>query len=694
MASITTPVTVVNQPYDTSGNGGRKLVRLSNGWLVAAMKNGFNTIELYVSKDNGSTWSRLCYSGNTDAQSFTLASRDNFVYLLWANNVSTFAVYFNKIDVPSISAPVDISTSKISIESGPQSAFSGLSLAIAPDGTLHAAWASKNSTYPNSFNIRYAKGTIDGSGNVTWGSVTQISTHNASTANHVNPCVIVLPNGNPVIIHEYQNSSDYRILVSRWNGSTWEGATGTTTSATGTTVYSGGSYAQSSPCPVVDNAGVIHVVWHGKDATHTSVNNVRYSKSTDEGTTWSPMLKITTGGTTERKNASIAVNSSNKLFVHFESGADIAQVSSTDGGASWSASILMHTGANSPSLLADKSLNFSSPLRIFKDSTSVKFSGSWNEAPTLTLTSPTDNQTLNEGNVFSIQGSAGDTDNGNVVTVKFKINGGTARAIASGVSDGSSPISFVKNLTYSNKRLWDGNTDVAGVDLAEGVDHTLTVWAEDDQGGKSAEITRNFRVIWNRPPTISGTDTDLGVISVAPSQTYTVSDPEGQSFTITEYLDGEVLRTFSGVAGQEYTVTIPADKWLRTSLAQHTLKVRATDSAGQFSERTYTFTRTDDRIVFELDEPFLTDAKANRILVTLDAVIPPGASYIVEACNNAFDAQPTWEDVTGPVSAGRGYIFTNETKAAANWGVSIRFTFLKGTATEKILINGFGGAFD
>ncbi len=314
--------------------------------------------------------------------------------------------------------------------------------------------------------------------------------------------------------------------------------------------------------------------------------------------------------------------------------------------------------------------------------------------PTITITSPADNQTLSEGNTLPVQGTAGDTDNGNVVTVKFKINGGTARAIASGVSDGSSPLSFARTLTYSNKRLWDGSTDVAGVDLAEGVDHTLTVWAEDDQGGKSAEITRKFRVIWNRPPTISGTDTDLGVISDPPSLTYSVSDPEGQSFTITEYLDGEVLRTFSGVAGQEYTVTIPTDKWLRTSLAQHTLKVRATDSAGQYSERIYTFTRTDDRIVFELDEPFLTDAKANRILVTLDAVIPSGASYIVEACNNAFDASPTWEDITGPVSAGRGYIFTNETKTAADWGVSIRFTFLKGTATEKILINGFGGAFD
>ncbi|QQE75732.1 DNRLRE domain-containing protein [Brevibacillus composti] len=317
-----------------------------------------------------------------------------------------------------------------------------------------------------------------------------------------------------------------------------------------------------------------------------------------------------------------------------------------------------------------------------------------NNPPTLTLTSPTDNQTLAEGNALPIQGTAADQDVNDNVVIKYQINNGPIRNAGSGVSDGSTPISFARTLTYSGKRLYDGTTDVVGSDLAENVDHFLKVWAEDDQGGKSAEVTRNFRVIWNRPPTISGTDTDLGVISDPPSLTYSVSDPEGQSFTITEYLDGEVLRTFSGVAGQEYTVTIPTDKWLRTSLAQHTLKVRATDSAGQFSERTYTFTRTDDRIVFELDEPFLTDAKANRVLFTLDGVIPTGATLLVEACNNAFDAAPTWEDITGPVSAGRGYVFQNTTKTATDWGINIRVKIMKGTATEPVIINGFGGAFD
>ncbi|UED72164.1 DNRLRE domain-containing protein, partial [Brevibacillus sp. HD3.3A] len=76
-----------------------------------------------------------------------------------------------------------------------------------------------------------------------------------------------------------------------------------------------------------------------------------------------------------------------------------------------------------------------------------------NNTPTLSLTNPTNNQTLAEGSTFPIAGEASDADNGNVVTVKYKINNGTARAIASGVSDGSSPLSFAKTLTYSNKRL-------------------------------------------------------------------------------------------------------------------------------------------------------------------------------------------------------------------------------------------------
>ncbi len=328
-----------------------------------------------------------------------------------------------------------------------------------------------------------------------------------------------------------------------------------------------------------------------------------------------------------------------------------------------------------------------------------------NIQPSLTLTSPTDNQTLSEGAAFIIQGIVQDADSGNVVTVKYKINSGTARAVVSSVSDGSSPISFTRTLTYGNKRLWDGATDIAGADLAEGVDHTLTVWAEDDQGGKSAEITRKFRVIHNRPPAISGQDGDIGTINTPPSLTYTVTDPEGSTFTVTEKINDTVIRTFTGQPGVENTMTIPHDLWLPLEPGvPQTLKIEATDSAGIKSVRTYMFTRAEDRIVFDgldfanlppdLLDKFTTDVPARRILLTPDWTIPPGAVVLVEACNNAFDAQPTWEDVTFHARNNRGYLFLNQQKTADKWGVNFRFTIEKGTATDPIIVKGIGGAFD
>lgn len=324
-----------------------------------------------------------------------------------------------------------------------------------------------------------------------------------------------------------------------------------------------------------------------------------------------------------------------------------------------------------------------------------------NNPPTLSLTSPANNQTLTEGKTYSIGGTATDPDNDDVVTIKYRINNGTARAINSGVSDGSTPIPFTKTLTYRNKRLWDGSTDVVGYDLAEGTNHTLYVWAEDDKGGKSPDTTRTFTVTWNRPPVISGQDIDLGTINTPPSESFSVTDPEGNPFTIEYYLDNVLFDSFAGVDGQTYTVSLTPDQWIRTSLAQHQLKVRAVDNQGAYSDRIFTFTRTDDRIEFTLNYSndnvknfFTTNQKANRILVTMDAVIPTGAVLLVEACNNAYDDQPTWEDITSQVLAKRGYIFTNSTSASGKWGINVRFKITKGTATETVLFNGFGGAFD
>ncbi|WP_277547050.1 Ig-like domain-containing protein [Brevibacillus laterosporus] len=318
-----------------------------------------------------------------------------------------------------------------------------------------------------------------------------------------------------------------------------------------------------------------------------------------------------------------------------------------------------------------------------------------NSNPTLTLSSPTDNQMLTENATLSIRGTASDIDKDNVVTVKYQVNKGTARALQSGVSNGSTPISFAKTLTFRAKRLYDGTTDITSSDLAQDTDYTLTVWAEDDQGGKSTEITRKFRVVHNRPPVISGQNEDLGTFSSVPMKKYTVTEPEGDTFTITEKINGKAIRTFAGTDKTENTLTIPLDMWLRLSLSEaHTLTIEATDSKGLKSTRTFTFRRSADKIAFSLKKPFDTTIATKRILITIDATVPPGADYKVEVCNNALDELPTWEDATNNVKFNRGFIFTNKEKTAEKWGVSARFVFVKGVATESAIVRGFGGAFD
>jgi len=318
-----------------------------------------------------------------------------------------------------------------------------------------------------------------------------------------------------------------------------------------------------------------------------------------------------------------------------------------------------------------------------------------NTAPTLTLTSPANNLSLAEGNTMAVQGSATEVDSGNVVTSKYKINNGTVRALQSGVSNGSTPISFAKNLTYKGKRMWDGAVDVSGADLAENVDHTLTVWAEDDQGGKSTEVIRKFRVIWNRPPVISDSNRDLGILEAAPTVNYSVADPESNPFTVTEKLNGLVVRTFAGVSGRQETFQISPDAWLKMEPGVvHTLTIEATDDQGAKSTRIYTLTRFENQISFEIETPWTTDVAAKRVLLTMDMSLPPGAVFVAEATNNAFDAVPAWEDISFNARYGRGYVFQNAQKTAATWGVSIRVRIEKGTATEPITVKGFGGAFD
>ncbi|MCC8435492.1 DNRLRE domain-containing protein [Brevibacillus sp. M2.1A] len=301
-----------------------------------------------------------------------------------------------------------------------------------------------------------------------------------------------------------------------------------------------------------------------------------------------------------------------------------------------------------------------------------------NNLPTLTLTSPSNNQTLTEGKTLTISGSATDADSGNVVTVKYKIDNGTTYNITASVSNGTTPINFSKTLTYVNNRLYDGSNPVTPI-LAENVTHTLTVWAEDDQGGKSPDTTRNFTVLYNQPPQISGSDQDLGTITTPPSIQYTVTDVEGYSFTITDAVDGNTIRSFPGTDGKQETLTIPHDMWIKLQPGvTHQLTITATDQYNASSKRTFTFKRAVDGIELATTAILPADAQPTRVILSLNGTIPDGANLNVQVCNNAHDVSPTWEDMSQSVKNGRPYVFTNTTSTSGQWGIRFKISILPG----------------
>ncbi len=222
--------------------------------------------------------------------------------------------------------------------------------------------------------------------------------------------------------------------------------------------------------------------------------------------------------------------------------------------------------------------------------------------------------------------------------------------------------------------------------------NTITIEVNDGKGGVAYRSYTFKRT--NTAPTISGVDENVGVVTGVFSKNYTVSDAEGDIVVVTEKIDDEIIRSYSAQLGTQQTITLPESVWHRLTNGAHSLKVEAVDGNFATSIRIFAFTKDEKEIKFELSKPFDTDAKASKVLVTPTWKIE-GAIVKVEACNNAYDDVPTWEDITAQVIINRVYNFVNATKTATKWGVNIRFSITKNEGyTGEVNISGFGGAFE
>ena len=298
----------------------------------------------------------------------------------------------------------------------------------------------------------------------------------------------------------------------------------------------------------------------------------------------------------------------------------------------------------------------------------------WNRAPSApsTITVP---ETVRGGSTLEISwGTSTDAD-GNLsgYILERQNNGGSWAQVYKGINR-----NYTDNITF-------GWTSVA-----------YRVRAYDSAGAESANTTSPTRtVVNNTPPTISGSDSDLGAKTGAFTQTYTVTDVDsGQTITVVEKIDGAQKRSYTATSGQEYTFNVTADEWVKLSNGSHALTITATDNYGGAVTRTYTFSKNETEIEIILETPLPADAMITKAIMSVTRQIPAGAEFTVEACNNGNDASPTWEDVTQAVNSGSKFFFSNETKTAESWGFNFRIKVKRNGASGDCFISSVGGNFE
>ena len=296
-----------------------------------------------------------------------------------------------------------------------------------------------------------------------------------------------------------------------------------------------------------------------------------------------------------------------------------------------------------------------------------------NSAPTISGT----DTNLGDKNIgFTYNYTVNDAD-GDAVTVVEMLNDETLRTINNAPKGEQLSVSITSEKLYA---------------LGLNTVNNLVITATDGQGGTTYRRLTFKRT--NSAPAISGQDEDLGQQTGSFAEKYTVTDVEGDNVVVTEFVDDKQIRSYQATLGQEETIELSRENWLVLANGDHQLRVEAVDGNFATSVRVWNFSKKETVIAFQFAKPEETDARATKILITPTWHIE-GSVAKVEACNNAFDDSPAWEDITAQVAINRVYNFLNESKTAEKWGVNVRFTITKNEGyEEEVSISGFGGAYE
>ena len=259
---------------------------------------------------------------------------------------------------------------------------------------------------------------------------------------------------------------------------------------------------------------------------------------------------------------------------------------------------------------------------------------------------------------------------------------------------------------YILERSTDGGSAYTQVYKGNALTYTDTIangWstvmyrvkAYDTGGMESGYTTSAIRTVrYNVAPAINASSTNLGEKNAPFDFTYTVTDADGDTLTVTEKLDSKTTNTRTGVAsgtaltfGQGST----AENFQRILNGSHTIKITANDGKESTSLNA-TFTKSVTSASVTLTTPLAVDGDITVAILQVSGSIPNDAAFKTEATNNALDDSPVWQDVTAEVRKGTNIVFENQT-ASAGAAFNFRISVERGASGEGGYIDSVSGAF-
>ena len=249
--------------------------------------------------------------------------------------------------------------------------------------------------------------------------------------------------------------------------------------------------------------------------------------------------------------------------------------------------------------------------------------------------------------------------------------------------------------TYNSNGVWyvrsDGGCSSSWYSYTYGVRPAFVL-------PSTLSVSDDGTVSTNAAPTVTSesgaSGVNLGEKNAAFSFSYTPSDEDGDSLTVTEKLDGVTTKTRNSVTSGTaltFEAASTAAEFQKILNGQHTITIEVNDGT-ETAAFTATFTKAVHAATITLETPMAVEGDITVARLAVTGNIPADAEYSVKVTNNGNDTEPVWQDCTAEVKSGANIVFENHENtngAAFNFKIEAE----RGSSDAAGYITGVSGAF-